>query len=349
MNLTQSTTQLLREHQAQLAQYVTDKQLAKLNFSPAQRQASLRDANYNIQYLADAIELESALAFRGYILWLRDILKSYGLPGTVLTGHLSLLRESISALCDKEQQQLINTFIEEGLTAIYSTSTVSARSHIEDCGAHAALAKHYLQALLEARKEIAVRLIMDALNNNTISIKELYIDVFTNVLYEIGRLWQTRKISVAQEHYASAVTQYIISLAYDRVFSSGSKSHRMIGVCIGDELHEIGIRMVCDTFELSGWDSHYLGANVPTESIISEVGRIKPHVLAISATLIGRISLCTETISALKTKYPSLVILVGGGVFSFDPELWRQTGAHGYSKDAVGAVALANQLVLSHD
>jgi len=348
MNLARSTALLLRDNQTQLVKDATEKHLVSLDFTPAKRQAALRDANYNIQYLAEAIEIGSVRVFRAYIVWLRDILRVYGLPDSMLADHLSRLKESTSCIGEKSQQQLIAAYLDQGIEAMASDSHTS-RSFIEDCGVHAALAERYLTAVLEARKDVAVQLILDALADGSISIGDLYTYVFTNVLYEIGRLWQTRKISVAQEHYVSAVTQYIITLAYDRVFAPGTKRHRILGVCIGDELHEIGIRMVCDIFELNGWDSHYLGANAPTERIISEVGHIKPDVLALSATLTSRISLCTETIAALKAHYPDLVIVVGGRAFSIDPDVWRRTGAHGYASNAVQAVALAMELVNRHD
>ena len=36
---------------------------------------------------------------------------------------------------------------------------------------------------------------------NGISVKDIYLHVFQSSLYEIGRLWQENKITVAQEHY----------------------------------------------------------------------------------------------------------------------------------------------------
>ena len=61
-------------------------------------------------------------------------------------------------------------------------------------------------------------------------------------------------------------------------------THSMIAVCVGNELHEIGMRMVADFFELSGWDSVFLGSNIPNQMIIEQLLENKTHVLAVSAT-----------------------------------------------------------------
>ena len=47
--------------------------------------------------------------------------------------------------------------------------------------------------------------------------------------YEIGRLWQMNKLTVAQEHYCSAATQLIMSLLYPRIFDTKKDRPRLGG------------------------------------------------------------------------------------------------------------------------
>ena len=42
-------------------------------------------------------------------------------------------------------------------------------------------------------------------------IPDIYRDVFQDALYEIGTLWETNQISVAEEHMGTAITQYVMS------------------------------------------------------------------------------------------------------------------------------------------
>ncbi|MCS7248422.1 MAG: B12-binding domain-containing protein [Anaerolineales bacterium] len=73
-----------------------------------------------------------------------------------------------------------------------------------------------------------------------------YLRVFEPCLHEVGRLWQTQQISIAQEHYFTASTQFIMAQLYPLIFQSLRNGRRMVAACVANELHEIGLRMVVD-------------------------------------------------------------------------------------------------------
>ena len=80
--------------------------------------------------------------------------------------------------------------------------------------------------------------------------RDIYLQVFQPAQREVGRLGQTNRISVALEHYVTAATQPIMSQLYPRIFSPEKTGRRLIATCVGGELHEIGVRMVADFFEM---------------------------------------------------------------------------------------------------
>lgn len=344
MTSKESTLKILRENQDLIADHIVDQQLRGLNFSESRRQVSIRDAKENIKQLADAIDLESQITFNGYMVWLNDVLKGYGFDQTLLIDHLRLLVAYVEEYYDEDVGEMVRTFVLAAIAAVKAEGEAE-QSFLENCGEYRDYAQTYLLALIEARRNDAVELILGAVNQENVSIEDLYIKIFTNVLYEIGRLWQSQRINVGQEHFATVVTQYIMSMLYEKIFTKELKTVKMMGVCVGDELHEIGIRMVCDIFELNNWDSYYLGANVPLESMIGELERIKPQVLALSATTAHRVPQCIEIIKAIKAQTPGIKIIVGGRPFNMDLDLWVKIGADGHSVDAVGAVKLAQRLV----
>ena len=57
-----------------------------------------------------------------------------------------------------------------------------------------------------------------------------------------------------------------------------------MAACIADELHEIGIRMVADFFEMDGWDTYYIGSDVSSTAILQVVEKHEAKVLALSVT-----------------------------------------------------------------
>jgi MerR family transcriptional regulator, light-induced transcriptional regulator len=134
----------------------------------------------------------------------------------------------------------------------------------------------------------------------------------------------------------------IMSQLYPRFFSARRNSRRLVSTSVGGDLHEIGMRMVSDFFEMEGWDTFYLGANTPTSGTLQQAAERTPHVLAISATMSFHLHIVAELIAATRSAGNPPFILVGGAPFNSVPGLWKDVGADGYAPDADGAISLAN-------
>jgi methanogenic corrinoid protein MtbC1 len=177
-------------------------------------------------------------------------------------------------------------------------------------------------------------------------IRSIYMNIFQPSQYELGRLWMTGSISVAQEHFCTAATQAIMARLYPMVFAAPRTKPSIVGACIGDELHEMGIRMVCDFLEFDGWDTYYLGANMPSRGIAAAVRERKARILCLSVTMSSRISETESTIASVRAACaPGLKVLVGGYPFLNSPGLWEKVGADGFASDAVQAVVMAFSLL----
>lgn len=208
------------------------------------------------------------------------------------------------------------------------------------------LAADYLDLLLSGNRQQAVDLIQSRVQQD-VSIKDLYLYVFQRTQLEIGRLWQSNQISVAQEHYCSAATQLIMSLLYPRILQTSPHDPSIVSTCVGGELHEIGIRMVTDFFEMEGWKTYYLGANSPAKTIITALEEKQAEILAISATITYHIPQVDKLIQEIR-KVDSVAdtkILVGGRPFLLAPDLWQNLGADAYAADAQAAVEISKSLI----
>lgn len=208
------------------------------------------------------------------------------------------------------------------------------------------LADAYLGRLLQADRHAASRMILDAVDQGT-SVRDIYLNVFQPSQYEVGRLWQNNQISVAQEHFCTAATQMIMSQLYPVIFNSEKNGLRLVATCVGGELHEIGMRMVTDFFEMEGWDTYYLGANTPAESIIHTLQEKKTDIIAISASMTFKIDAVIGLISDIRASESAenSKILVGGRPFNIAPDLWRRVHADGYAPDAQSAITSAENLL----
>ena len=129
-----------------------------------------------------------------------------------------------------------------------------------------ALAARHLDFLLHGRRDDAGRFILSAVETGT-SVKFIYREVLQPVQRELGRLWQTNDVSVAQEHYCTAATRLIMGQLYPYLPMASRIGKRVVVTCVGGELHEVGARMVADLFEMEGWDSYFLGTTMSTRSL----------------------------------------------------------------------------------
>ena len=206
------------------------------------------------------------------------------------------------------------------------------------------LAREYLETLLSGNRGNASRLILAAADNG-MTVKDIYLHVFQPAQYEIGNLWQTNKISVAQEHFCTAATQLIMSQLYPRIFSGNKSGGTIVATCVSGELHEIGVRMVADFFEMDGWNSYYLGSNMPFPDIVDAVATHKADVLAVGVTITRHVPEVEQLIRAARSSpaCATVKILAGGYPFNIDPGLAAKIGADGSAPDAGSAIALARE------
>lgn len=174
-----------------------------------------------------------------------------------------------------------------------------------------------------------------------------YLRVVQPALYRIGTLWECHQISVAQEHMSSAIVGRIMASLYELVLDTDKNGARaMVAACF-NEHHEVGARMVSDLLESAGWQTTYLGANVPADDMIEHMRLVKPKVVAISLAMPYNLLEArglVERIRESDTLRPTKV-MVGGLAFNCNPEMWKNMGADGYAPDAAKAVDLAGRLL----
>jgi methanogenic corrinoid protein MtbC1 len=161
-------------------------------------------------------------------------------------------------------------------------------------------------------------------------------------------MWQMNRITVGQEHFCTATTQLVISNLFPMLLSAKAGRFKLIAACVGDELHEVGLRIVTDLLELSGWTTRYLGANVPASSIVDAAIASDADVIALSVTLTPHLADAQRIVSALRLdpRTKAKKILVGGAPFQLDGELWKSIGADGWAPDGRAALPVIESLVM---
>lgn len=340
----------IRSQRDAIAEAVTARHYARHpdlleRFGERGREKCLQDAHFHLSYLAEALSSALPSLFADYVAWAKVMLEQRGVTAADLAGNLEILRETLVALLPAPASAAAVACVDAGLERLPGMPS-DLPSVIVEGQPFASLAQSFLGALLGGDRHAASRLVLDAVDSG-VSVKDVYLHVFQPSQYEIGRLWQTNRISVAQEHFCTAATQLVMSQLYPHIFSTEKIGRTLVATCVAENLHEIGVRMVSDFFEIEGWDTFYLGANAPAADVVRALVERRADVLAISATMAYHMRNVRELVAAARAAdaCAGVKVLVGGSVFNAGPDLWREIGADGFARDAADAVAVANSLV----
>lgn len=204
--------------------------------------------------------------------------------------------------------------------------------------------QQYLQDMLAARRKAALEMIMDAYHNGH-SIPDIYLNIFQESLYEIGRLWESNHISVADEHICTAITQFIMSNLYPHLELSEKRRGRAVITGIEGELHQVGANMVSDILESDGWDVVFLGSDVPINSALQALRTHKADLLGISSTIHSNMPNVIKLVQMTRKEFgkKTLSIMLGGGAFKTQQPLPQDLEDCLVAQDIRDAVELTRQ------
>lgn len=188
-------------------------------------------------------------------------------------------------------------------------------------GQQAGLTERYLEAQLAGDIRGALRLLDEALARG-VSITDLQCQVIQVAQRELGELWQNNRISMAQEHRASSISQIALAHLFSRARPAPPLGISVAVACVEGELHELAARLVADFLELAGFTVNYFGANLPTESLLSMLQAEPPDVVALSVTMSFNLPALRRTIEEVRKRLGAhQPILVGGPALADDPQL----------------------------
>lgn len=118
----------------------------------------------------------------------------------------------------------------------------------------------------------------------------------------------------------------------------------VIGTVKGD-IHEIGKSLVATMLSANGFKVIDLGVDVPTQKFVDKVKETGADMVGLSALLTTTMTVQREVIQALTLAgiREKVKVIVGGAPVTRG---WaKEIGADGFAEDAMGAVAVAKQLM----
>lgn len=306
------------------------------------RVLGIEDAGYHLEFLAGAIEIGQPATFSDYGRWAAGMLQARQINPRFVAENIEQVGAAVARRLDADRLAIVRLFTEAGRRgSLAARADGVAGETPTDLGL---VRRLLLQALLAGQRKGATTIALGALHAGH-PVEDLYVEVFQGALYEIGRLWESNAITVAEEHMCAAIMQYVLAQVYLELPLVQTRRGRAVITGVQGELHQLGATMVADLLEQDGWDVRFLGTNMPHEGILKAIQEHDPDVLGISATMVFNVPQVVRLVKEVRERFPGRRprIVLGGGAFRFAPQAWEEIGADGFAPDLRAALALTRQ------
>jgi len=315
----------------------------------AQRYHPVALAKWAEHYHARIVDLSASISagrpslFANQVIWAKAAFAARAVPIEDLRISLTTLGAVLRFEVIPEDATVITFFIGEAIAHLDS-HLVEPPSRLSTASLHGRTGANYLLAILEGDRRRAAQVVLDAVRDG-VRVRDAYTEILMPVQQEIGRMWHADELNIAEEHFATTTTQSVMSRLLGMIEPEPPTGRTVVSAAVAGNTHEIGVRVVADFFEMAGWRSVYLGADVPGEDLVHACRDFNADVLALSATLPAHLRQVEHTLALLRSSLePSPKVIVGGPAFGGCAGLWHELGADGCAASADEAVALGNLL-----
>jgi methanogenic corrinoid protein MtbC1 len=176
--------------------------------------------------------------------------------------------------------------------------------------------------LADHDRPAAVTAALDAVERGEIAIEELYSQVLSPLMVQVGDGWQTGQVRIWEEHLATSAVRTVIEALYPRVLrikaEHGENGRRVLLACPPHEYHELGLRMLSDRFEMAGWTVFLLGADVPGAELLDASRRLDVELVVMTTKTLFHQVKVRDHVDRLAKVAPGLRVLVDGTFYSCD-------------------------------
>ncbi|MBW3363004.1 B12-binding domain-containing protein [Streptomyces sp. 09ZI22] len=190
-------------------------------------------------------------------------------------------------------------------------------------------------AISAADEYAATELVLRLLDEGT-EPESVLLDVIARVQGKVGEEWAANRISVAQEHAATAINERAVAVVSVHPAARTTATRGRITVaCVEGEWHGLPARLLSEVLKLRGWRVDYLGAQVPTPHLISHLHNTRADAVALSSSIATRLPTAHAAITACQAI--GVPVLVGGSAFGPSGCYAKLLGADAWAPDARAA------------
>lgn len=177
----------------------------------------------------------------------------------------------------------------------------------------------FIELLKKEQKDQAVLFAMSLLEENKMTVEELYQELLAPALSNFICDVDDQDVCIWKEHFRTAIIRTILESSYlyivKRIKDVKQNGKKVFVLTPSFEYHEIGAIIVTHYMLLEGFDASYIGANMPKEEILTAIRAFHPDFIAMSVTNPYNIVITKQITDEIKRFFPEVKIILGGLAF----------------------------------
>jgi methanogenic corrinoid protein MtbC1 len=308
--------------------------------SPSSLRAHLKQ---RILEVAAAVRLQDPSIFTHRVDWLRRAYQARGGDEVELRLIIESLRDALLTELPGGLRAAVADAMSPAVQS-FGEACAQDRPGIAGDTAEGRLALEYLRACLEGRPGEAVRGLLAAADDG-MPVERLLVEVLMPVQRETGELWHTGEVTIAEEHVVSEATKDALAILVARALPAAGSGRVVLAASVAGNAHDIGLRLICGLFRLAGWESIFLGADVPSSDLAIAAGTFRADLVLLNATLTTQLKQLQEAVAAVRAVESHPAILIGGQALLGSADIWKKFDADGFARDGEEALRVAEALV----
>lgn len=139
----------------------------------------------------------------------------------------------------------------------------------------------------------------------------LLISVIDPVMNQVGEMWSNGTLRVADEHLATSVIRTFLGTLHSN-HRAPDGAPLLISTTPSGQWHEIGALLASLTAQSAGWNTLYLGPNLPAEEIAGAAYAHAASAIALSIIYPGDDGLLSGELDKIHRALPDIPLLIGG-------------------------------------
>lgn len=295
--------------------------------------------------LAAAVMAGEPRLFTGRVTWSRKAFSARGQADADLHNSIQALRDVLAERLPRPAQGVTLDYLDDALHQLSLAAPPTDDTGLDPKRSPDRLALAYLEKVLEGNAAEAIALVAAAARGE-LGTRAAYEQVLLPAQREVGRLWHAGELNIAEEHMVTAATQRTMAVLASQAVPRPANGRTVLVAAVSGNVHDVGLRALGDMYQIEGWRSVFVGADVPMQELPGMLAFVEADLLMLGATLGTHVPRVEQAIRSIRERCERPVrVVVGGAAFDEVPGLWQKVGADGYAPTIHDALDVGARLV----